>query len=54
MKREYDIIIAGAGLGGSYLASILHSRGQDYLLLEARDRTGGRVLTKNGHDLGPS
>ena len=54
MKLEYDIIIAGAGLAGLYLASILQSRGQDYLLLEARNRTGGRVLTENGHDLGPS
>ncbi|WP_020593944.1 flavin monoamine oxidase family protein [Kiloniella laminariae] len=53
-------IIVGGGLSGLYLAYRLQQTGKDFLLLEARDRLGGRIL---GHlpvpegpalDLGPT
>jgi len=40
-----ETIIIGAGLTGLSLAYFLHQQGKDFLLLEARDRIGGRILT---------
>ncbi|MEM6618892.1 MAG: NAD(P)/FAD-dependent oxidoreductase [Pseudomonadota bacterium] len=37
-------VIIGGGLSGLALAERLETRGDDYLLLEARDRFGGRIL----------
>ena len=54
MTRDTDIVIVGAGLSGLALAHRLHSEGRHVALLEARDRTGGRVLTQDGYDLGPA
>ncbi|MFL5298552.1 MAG: flavin monoamine oxidase family protein [Phenylobacterium sp.] len=52
------IVIVGAGLCGLALAERLQRAGADYLLLEGRDRLGGRVLSQaSGHgafDLGPT
>ncbi|WP_349963228.1 FAD-dependent oxidoreductase [Rhizobium sp. ZPR3] len=56
------VAIIGAGLSGLYTAQKLHAAGVDVLLIEARDRTGGRILTAgedampaaDGFDLGPS
>lgn len=47
------IVIIGAGLSGIYAATLLQ---QHYrvTILEARDRIGGRVLTLEGFDMGPS
>ena len=39
------VIIAGAGVSGLYAATLLEKAGVDYLVLEARSRTGGRVLS---------
>lgn len=56
----WDVVIVGAGLCGLTLAHRLVARGQRVGLLEARDRTGGRVLTQTDAatgqplDLGPS
>jgi monoamine oxidase len=56
----WDVVIVGAGLCGLALAHRLIGRGQRVLLLEARERLGGRVLTQDcattGQplDLGPS
>ena len=50
---KQDLIIIGAGLSGLYAATLLHDR-FNITILEARDRLGGRILTKDGHDLGPS
>ncbi len=53
-----DIVIVGAGLSGLYLAYILEKAGIDYVLIEARERLGGRIKTvqykEAGFDLGPT
>ena len=62
------IAIIGAGLSGLYAAYLLEKQGIDYVLLEARDRIGGRIhsvaadgqsamdmkATSDHFDLGPS
>ena len=48
-----DIIIIGAGLSGIYAAALLQ-KNYNVTILEARDRIGGRVLTIDGFDMGPS
>jgi monoamine oxidase len=51
-------LIIGGGLSGLALASALHEAGQDFLLVEARDRFGGRIKTERigvGYfDMGPT
>ena len=54
MTTDTDVCIIGAGLSGLALASALRAEGHNVILLEARDRPGGRILSQNGHDLGPS
>ena len=53
-----DILIVGGGLSGLTLAETLQQMGRDFLLVEARNRLGGRidVLHDGGSafDLGPS
>lgn len=44
MIEHHHIIIIGAGLSGIYTATQL-SKTQDVLILEARDRIGGRILS---------
>lgn len=48
------ICIIGAGLSGLALAFALRADGWDVRVLEGRDRSGGRVLSEAGHDLGPA
>jgi len=54
----WDAIIVGAGVAGLRAAQVLQQNGRRVLLLEARDRIGGRVWTEhhNGQplDLGAS
>ena len=56
--EQPDIIIIGAGLSGIYAAALLAKKKQSFLVLEARDRVGGRIVCPayNGYaaDLGPS
>ena len=44
-RLEYDAIIIGAGFAGLGAARALRERGARFLVLEARDRVGGRVHT---------
>lgn len=51
-------LIIGGGLSGVTLASHLARQGREFLLIEARDRLGGRILTRQlaggRFDLGPA
>lgn len=51
MKQR--VIIIGAGISGLYTAMQLEKQ-YEVTILEARERVGGRALSINGHDLGPS
>jgi monoamine oxidase len=52
-----DVIVIGAGAAGLAAARVLAEAGRSVLILEARDRIGGRILTVNSHgepiELGP-
>jgi pseudooxynicotine oxidase len=43
--KQYDVIIVGAGFAGLIAARELSHRNRSVLLIEARDRIGGRTLT---------
>ncbi len=59
---DTQVAIVGGGLAGLNAARLLHRAGVDFVVLEARDRPGGRVLSvdangrpaDDGFDLGPS
>jgi len=44
-KEKYDAIVVGAGLSGLHAAMLLEEAGLDVLVLEGRNRLGGRVYT---------
>lgn len=48
----FEVIIIGAGISGLMTANLLQNQGYSTLVLEARDRVGGRTFTKDGIDLG--
>ncbi len=48
--REFEVIVIGAGIAGLAAAQALQAQGRRVLVLEARDRLGGRIWTN--HDLG--
>jgi len=62
----HDVLIVGAGLSGMRLAHLLQEQGVNYVLLDARPRTGGRIVSQSmversesdsdnhRYDLGPS
>ncbi len=52
MKKN-KLLIIGAGLSGLYSA-VLVQDSYDVIIVEARDRTGGRIMAVDGHDMGPS
>ena len=56
--EKIDTIIIGGGLSGIYAAFLLAAKKKSFVLLEARSRIGGRILSPEHHgffaDLGPS
>lgn len=52
-KKTTDILIIGAGLTGLTLAYCLKKLDISVLLVEARDRTGGRIYTKQNTNQAP-
>ena len=41
-----EVVVIGAGAAGLAAASALHAAGVEFAVLEARDRIGGRILTR--------
>ena len=48
---QYDTIVIGAGVSGLTTARLLAQAGQRVLVLEARDRIGGRTWTDRSDGL---
>ncbi|MEO6077902.1 MAG: NAD(P)/FAD-dependent oxidoreductase [Candidatus Andersenbacteria bacterium] len=46
-EYSYDYIILGAGISGLSAAYELHKKNKRFIVLEARDRIGGRIYTKH-------
>jgi len=47
-SRRVDVAIVGGGLAGLHAAMVLSELGAEVVVLEARERPGGRVLTADG------
>jgi monoamine oxidase len=47
MERSADVLVVGAGLAGLTAARELAAAGRSVLVLEARDRVGGRVVNRD-------
>lgn len=45
MSEFHSVVVIGAGLSGLYAAWRLQNEGKDVVLLEARERCGGRILS---------
>ncbi|XP_022098628.1 amine oxidase [flavin-containing] B-like [Acanthaster planci] len=45
-SSKKDVIIIGGGISGMSAAKLLHDEGLEVLVVEARDRLGGRTLTQ--------
>ncbi|HLY52468.1 MAG TPA: FAD-dependent oxidoreductase [Steroidobacteraceae bacterium] len=48
---RFDVIVLGAGAAGLAAAAQLQSAGRSVLVLEARDRIGGRIWTRRNPSL---
>ncbi|MSW50851.1 MAG: FAD-dependent oxidoreductase, partial [Actinobacteria bacterium] len=48
--RSVDVVVVGAGISGLTTARRLAAKGRSVVVLEARDRVGGRTLN---HDVAP-
>lgn len=49
-ERAADVVVVGAGLAGLFAARTLAAAGVDVVVLEARDRVGGRTFTQPAAD----
>nr|XP_022329235.1 amine oxidase [flavin-containing] A-like [Crassostrea virginica] len=49
----FDVCVIGAGVSGLFAARCLTQRGLNVVVLEARDRVGGRLLTRETEEHGP-
>jgi len=47
--RTYDVIVIGAGFGGSSCAGLLAKRGLEVLLVEKNDNAGGKAMSLSRH-----
>ncbi|MBU2482223.1 MAG: FAD-dependent oxidoreductase, partial [Proteobacteria bacterium] len=58
LENVFDTIIIGGGLSGLYAGYLLSEQSRSFVILEARKRTGGRILCPEYNrffsDLGPS
>ena len=54
LSKNLSIGVIGGGVSGLASANLLTKAGFNTQILEARDRLGGRVHTKDGEDLGAS
>ncbi|XP_036913144.1 amine oxidase [flavin-containing] B isoform X3 [Sturnira hondurensis] len=45
MSRKCDVVVVGGGISGMAAAKFLHDSGLNVVVLEARDRVGGRTYT---------
>jgi monoamine oxidase len=45
MTEQFDVVVIGAGMAGLMSAKLLKDSGLKVVVLEARDRSGGRVFT---------
>ncbi len=50
MFNHVDTIIVGGGFSGLAAAKVLHQQGKQFVILEARDRVGGRTYTRRFDD----
>ena len=51
MSQDFDVIVIGAGAAGLAAADVLARAGKSVLILEARDRIGGRCWSLRDPDL---
>jgi polyamine oxidase len=49
-SERKKVIVVGAGISGLRAAAVLHRYGCEVVILEARDRIGGRILTSRNGD----
>ena len=49
-SERKKVIVVGAGISGLRAAAVLHRHGCEVVVLEARDRIGGRILTSRKGD----